>query len=242
MTNYRPPLQRQQELLRFISDLQCHKCKDVPGPNENGKNRYSCFDSSHTLCEKDKLKCPCGSLVGKNPSPIIAKLLKDLPWMCQNYKRGCHEINFTISGLEFHQRQCIFRKVYCPDVRCNRDSRNIELLFKDVTKHLDDFHGNRCERLVNKGHNIWLVNFTDVGRNFEQRDRDQSSYWTVGQVTTTCGSVFFLEAWLKENAIHCWIKFLGSLDDAMNYTVNFSVKRAEVNYDQHTRSDFEDPH
>ena len=110
----------------------------------------------------------------------------------------------------------------------------------DVTKHLDDFHGDRCERLVNEGHNVWLANLTDEERNFEQRDR--SSFWTVGQVTSTCGSVFFLEAWMKDNAIHCWIKFLGSLDDAMNYSVNFSVKSGEVNYDQYTRTYFGDPH
>ena len=137
MDNHRA---KRQELRRFIPDLQCHKCKDLPGPKENEKNRYFCVDSSHTLCEKDKFKCPCGSLVGKNPSPIIAKLLQDLPWMCQNYKRGCREIKMTISGLEFHQRKCIFRKVYCPGLDCYNESMNIELLFKDVNKHLNDFH------------------------------------------------------------------------------------------------------
>ena len=107
-----------QELLRFIPDLQCHKCKDVPGPSGSDKNRYSCVDLSHTLCEKDKLRCPCGSLVVKNPSPITARLLEDLPWMCQNYKRGCREIQFDIGGLEFHQRKCIFRQIQCPDLKC----------------------------------------------------------------------------------------------------------------------------
>ena len=112
MDNHRA---KRQELRRFIPDLQCHKCKDLPGPKENEKNRYFCVDSSHTLCEKDKFKCPCGSLVGKNPSPIIAKLLQDLPWMCQNYKRGCREIKMTISGLEFHQRRIwwAWEKTYC---------------------------------------------------------------------------------------------------------------------------------
>ena len=114
MANY---LAKCQELLRFIPELQCHNCKDVPGPNGNEKNRYSCVDSSHTLCEKDKLRCPCGSLVVKNPSPITAKLIEDLPWMCQNYKRGCREI-FDIGRLEFHQRKCNFRQIQCPDLSC----------------------------------------------------------------------------------------------------------------------------
>ena len=117
MANYQAKC---QELLRFIPDLQCHKCKDVPGPNGNEKNRYSCVDLSHTLCEKDKSKCPCGSVVGKNPSPITAKLIEDLPWMCQNYKRGCREAQFDIGGLEFHQRKCNFRQIQCPDFGCSQ--------------------------------------------------------------------------------------------------------------------------
>ena len=232
-----------QELLRFIPDLQCYKCKDVPGPKEIEKTRYSCFDSSHTLCEKDKLRCPCGSLVGKNPSPIIANLLQDLPWMCHNYKRGCREIKITISELEFHQRQCIFREVYCPDQNCCKESREIELLFKDITKHLDDCHFDRCIKLKNEGQNVWRVNLTDKKRNFEQSD--DLGFGTAGPwyaTRSTCGAVFFPQACLKENGIHCWVNFLGSSDDAKNYTVNFSVKSGEVNYGQHTYSDFGDPH
>ena len=167
MANYRAKC---QELLRFIPDLQCHKCQDVPGPNE--KNRYSCVDS-HTLCEKDKLKCPCGSVVGKNPSPILAKLMKDLPWMCQNYKRGCREIKRDIGELEFHQRKCVFRKVYCPKLECRAEksgSRNFELLFKDVNKHLNDYHANSwaVPMLPNKK-NVWMASIDDGTNNFERR-------------------------------------------------------------------------
>ena len=28
-------LSKREELLQFIPDLQCHKCKNVPGPNGN---------------------------------------------------------------------------------------------------------------------------------------------------------------------------------------------------------------
>ena len=155
MANYRAKC---QELLRFIPDLQCHKCQDVPGPNE--KNRYSCVDS-HTLCEKDKLKCPCGSVVGKNPSPILAKLMKDLPWMCQNYKRGCREIKRDIGELEFHQRKCVFRKVYCPKLECPKEfSRNFQLLFKDVKKHLNDYHWTFQIPMLPKKKNVWMAELT----------------------------------------------------------------------------------
>ena len=162
-----------QELLRFIPNLQCHKCQDVPGPNGNDKNRYSCVDS-HTLCEKDKLKCPCGSVVGKNPSPILAKLMKELPWMCQNYKRGCRKIKRDIGELEFHQRKCVFRKVYCPKLECHKKlPRNFELLFKDVNKHLNDYHADSWAiPMLPSKKNVWMATITDRPNNFEQCDKE----------------------------------------------------------------------
>ena len=57
-------LSKSKELLRLIPDLQCLECKNVPGPNENQANRYSCTNASHILCEEHKTKCPCGSKVG----------------------------------------------------------------------------------------------------------------------------------------------------------------------------------
>ena len=163
-----------KELLRFIPDLQCHKCKDVPGPNGNEDNRYSCVDSSHMLCEKDRFECPCGSLVGKTPSPIIAKLLEDLPWMCQNYKNGCREIKKNIGELEFHQRKCVFRKVYCPKLECHKKlPRNFELLFKDVNKHLNDYHADSWAiPMLPSKKNVWMATITDRPNNFEQCDKE----------------------------------------------------------------------
>ena len=52
-----------KELLRL-------KCENVQGLIGNENNRYSCVDSSRSLCEKDKLKSPCESLIRKNPSKL----------------------------------------------------------------------------------------------------------------------------------------------------------------------------
>ena len=224
MANY---LAKCQELLRFIPELQCHNCKDVPGPNGNEMNRYSCVNSSHMLCEKDKFKCTCGSLVGKNPSPMIAKLLEGLPWMCQNYKKGCREMKKNVNELEFHQQECIFRKVYCPNLACCKESRNI--MFKNVMKHLNDSHGNVREIPMLKGQeNIWKAKIADRN-NFEQKDDEPSRSWSPGKMTSTSGDVFFFQAKMSNNSIHCWVNFLGSSDDAKNFNVNFSVDKS-VNF------------
>ena len=51
------------ELLKYLPDLQCRKCKNVPGPEGEQRNRYYCINESHTLCEDHKAECPCGSKV-----------------------------------------------------------------------------------------------------------------------------------------------------------------------------------
>ena len=66
-------LSKREEILRLISELQCHGCKNVPRPTQ--KDRYSCINSAHTLCEEHIAKCPCGSLVGKSSSSVMDKQL-----------------------------------------------------------------------------------------------------------------------------------------------------------------------
>ena len=126
-------LSKLEELLGLIPELLCHNCKSVPGPNGKQKNRYSCINAAHTLCEDHKTVCPCGSKVVKSPSRVIAKLLQNLPWMCQNYKTGCRESKMDLVDLEHHhQVKCIYRQVFCPRVRCEEK----KVLFKNVFDHL----------------------------------------------------------------------------------------------------------
>ena len=67
--------------------------------------------------------------MGKKPSPVIAKLLQDLPWMCKNYKNECRESKINEEDLKYHQQKCIYRKVSCPN--CSGS-----IIFKDVIEHL----------------------------------------------------------------------------------------------------------
>jgi hypothetical protein len=45
-------------------------------------------------------------------------------------------------------------------------------------------------------------------------------------MTSTSGDVFFFEAKMSNNSIHCWVNFLGSSDEAKNFKVNFSVDKS----------------
>ena len=208
---------KHEELLGLISELQCYECKNVPGPNVNQNNRYSCTDSAHTLCEEHKNNCPCGSLVGKSPSPIMAKLLQNLPWMCQNYKNGCCESKMNREDLEHHQEKCIYRLVVCPNY-CKEDGK---VLFKDVFDHLTicmekPIHGYKMSDVeANKFHISFETNKFDL---------EDGESWFPSKMTSTCGAVFFINGFIENKTVYIWICLLGSADEAKKYSCTYSVR------------------
>ena len=206
---------KHEELLRLISDLQCHKCKNVPGPNGSQMKRYSCTKAAHTLCEEHKTKCACGSKVVESPSPIIAKLLQNLPWMCQNYKTGCRESKMNEDDLEHHQNKCIYRQVVCPN-----NCEDGKVLFKDVIDHL-----KKCqpavyeEKMSNGEENKFLVEYGTS--KFGLKDKKS---WSPGKMTTSCGAVFFNTAYTENKVMYFLICLMGSSDEAKKYSCTFSIK------------------
>jgi hypothetical protein len=210
-------LSKREELLGLISELQCHECKDVPGPSGNQKNRYSCTKAAHTLCEKDKTKCACGSKVGESPSPVIAKLLQNLPWMCQNYKTGCRESKMNVGDLEHHQGKCIYRQVVCPNVDCEEEGK---VLFKDVIDHLQICLDEPIEEveMSNEEANNFLVSF------ITNEQLDDGDNWLATKMTSTCGAVFFLTGYVKHETVYFWLQLLGSSDETKKYLCTNLIK------------------
>jgi len=207
-------LSKSKELLRLIPDLQCHDCKCVPGPNENQKHRYSCMDASHILCEEHKTKCPCGSKVGTTPSPFIAKVLQDLPWMCENYKTGCQEIKMNVEDLEHHQRKCIYRKVFCPTIATiEKNCQSNKILFKDVIEHLETSHKGDCFDSGKK--NGFKLQLDGYGLK-------TGIFWHPTKFTSTCGATFFTAATTVKDSVCLWVIFFGSSDEAENYSCSIS--------------------
>ena len=210
-------LSKVEELLRLMPELLCHECKNVPGPNGNQRNRYSCTNASHTLCEEHKTKCPCGSKVGKSPSPVIAKLLQNLPWMCQNYKTGCREIKMNGEDLERHHEKCIFRQVFCPHFNCDKTKK---IVFKDVICHLKTFHkGLKCEyKPVIREQNKFLVGYAT-----EKYGLKDGLFWSPSKLTSSCGAVFFSVGKIVRETVYLWIIFFGSSDEAKKFCCTLSI-------------------
>ena len=189
---------RKEDLLKIILDFQCFKCKKVPRPNLS--ERYLCEYSSHSLCEKHR-RCPCGSLANKTPSKSIAIKLQNLPWMCQNYKRGCNEVKMDVNNLKIHHGKCIFRKVFCPHPDCSKFNRvdpchtptwrcrrachwGRRVCFKDIFDHFNAKH-KKIWHQINGESNKWM---DLIDRIFPDFSNGYS--WYSGKMTSTNSDVF----------------------------------------------------
>ena len=91
--------------------------------------------SGHYVCIKCREKCKCGSIVGKAPSKLASKVLEGLPYFCYQFKFGCQEILWP-EELEEHEKNCKFRKVFCPTLDC----QDKKIMFKDIMAHLNNKH------------------------------------------------------------------------------------------------------
>ena len=201
----------------MIPELQCHQCKDVPGPHGDERNRYSCTNAAHVLCEDHKNKCPCGSDVGKSPSLAIDKVLQIFPWMCENYKFGCRESKMIVEDLEHHQRKCIYRQVFFP--KCRMCAFTKKVSFKDVMDHLQICLDEPIEegKMSTYEPNKFVVTF-DVIVDLEEND-----VWDPIKITNASGAVFFAIAFVRNDTFYVYISLLGSADEAKNYACDYSI-------------------
>ena len=214
-----------RELLKnIVESLQCYKCKAVPGPTEEQKNRYSCLDNSHELCEDCKAVCECGSVVGKFPNSTIKQMLKDLPMYCRHYKNGCRQIFEKDEDLEGHQIGCIFRAVYCPWLKCNVG----RIIFKDLADHLNEKHFDFSKEHAKK----FVATFEKAQRNRHVYDMrfclEEKYYWTR-KIKIKDRYDFFLVGTIVNRIMHFWVYIVGSPHEAKNYTCTLSVNGNDGN-------------
>ena len=201
---------KRKSLESIIDSLQCFKCKDVPGFKKEQQNRYSCVDESHQLCEKCKLKCDCGSVVGKRPNPALKKILKDLPVYCPHYKTGCHETFLLAESLDDHQQGCIFRPVFCPHINCKKTL----VLFKDVIEHLKQVHENK----------FWFVAIENkYSRKLDTSKSEDGAFWMPIGIKIGSGVDFFLVGQIINGIAHFWLYVMASPLQAKKYAYTLSV-------------------
>lgn len=210
---------KQVNFEELIPTLQCYSCKSVPGPEENEKSRYNCLNlnESHLLCNDCKSKCSCGSNVCKKPTQAIEKILTQLPWICQNYKNGCRESSQQIDELKIHQKNCIFREIFCP-FPCNQ----YKVVFGSLNDHFVETHGFALDEIESK-------NELEVGFDIEENAWDFDGKWT-SQIRKAFDLNFFCNFMNRGNYAMFWISVYGSQEMAKNFSYSAELKGENFNY------------
>ena len=69
--------------------------------------------------------------------------------------------------------------------------------------------------------NVWMSYLIDSQRLLQNLVQRHTVYLAPQKMTTVCGAVFFFEVCLAKSGSYCWVNFVGSLDDAKNFAVEF---------------------
>ena len=133
--------------------------------------------------------------------------------------------------LEHHQRKCIYRKVFCPRTYSSpshlpshlKKCQINKILFKDVIEHLETSH--KCRDYGEKNQIFRFFGTDNIG--FENGAKN-GFCWAVGKFATSCGAVFFTSAKILKNTggekrCYFWATFMGSPDEAENYSSSISI-------------------
>lgn len=200
------------ELLRSLAtELMCHNCKNVPSPYENGSNRYQCKDHAQYLCDDCKNKSICAT--NSKPSPIIGKILSDLPWFCCNFVNGCKEIMWEES-LKEHQRKCEFRYVPCPNIHCND-----MIVFKQYSDHIEFACETFSEGISNEidqnrpEHTTLIPTILKQGiAVWEKIKHDEKIFWLFLMQEETD-----ITEYNEDNKVHLFVKFAKDPSDTKDY-------------------------
>ena len=54
-------------------------------------------------------------------------------------------------------------------------------------------------------------------------DLTEGGCWTPSEMTTSCGSIFYVSGCVKNKTVYFWICLLGSLDRAKSYSCTLSI-------------------
>ena len=119
----------------------------------------------------------------------------------------------NVEDLEHHQRKCIYRKVFCPSP--DKNCQNNKILFKDVIEHLETSHNV---------HDFGEKNRICSHCGIDIIDFETCTVWNPGKFVTSCGAVFFTSAIIVKKRFYFLLTFLGSSDEAENYSSSISIE------------------
>ena len=191
----------------LYEQLKCHICESRL---RAGKHRWYRCTQAHMICQdcrevKEKTNCSCTEFIPLEFCKVIEALLNQdkMQFKCENLARGCQESSDE-ENMIFHQIECIYRTVNCPDPVCRSQEPFYELL-----DHMKTKKNCRAKIELFGAKNDYSVTV----RGF----KGPVSSWEPVQITVD-KKVFFSVVWILDGVLHHWIQIYGSPSEAKNYS------------------------
>ena len=193
--------------------LKCHSCGNGP---RAGKSRrwYKCL-SLHSICDycigligiMNAGKCQCGKELSTTHCKMTEELLKlkSMRFKCQNQCRGCQE-TMVEEAMISHETDCIYRLVDCPRIDCKMIVPFHELL--------DHMRNNEPAKHLWKSYSILIGE--KKKHEFKPMLKEKGALYPV--YFDVNGRSFFSIVIIQKETFYQWIHFLGSQDEAKNYS------------------------
>jgi len=203
-------------LVSVQKELQCYICLSLPRPDSD--QRWRCLNS-HAICQKclEATKqlvstvsgsCRCGAkIIG--PCQMVGKLMKVLPFRCDNVGKGCKEILDKEDFYE-HEKVCKYRQVYCADLDCQKNTlQYIEMFY---LKHISMKHEGQFQQLtIRKSGNT-------ATRLLKMQDCKSDGFnYPPGQFKMFDDQIFYEVGVIENQFMYRWVYILATSEEAKKY-------------------------
>ena len=214
----------------LIEQLKCYICKSGL---KVGKHRwYRCLQL-HMICQDCKetkeaiamtAKCSCKKKFLLEYCKMTEALLntEKMRFNCENQSRGCQE-KLDEENMIFHQSECIYRLVECPNLKCRS-----KVPFHDLLNHMktEEF---KCDKLTGSIGKMVAACWTTPPENQLPGVIFASQELEVNGIGT-----FIIGAKIEKSTFYHWIHFLGSSHEAKKFSYTFEYKNEEKTPHVHT--------
>ena len=214
----------------LIEQLKCYICKSGV---KVGKHRWYRCPQQHMICQ-DCMKakeassvmptCDCKKKIHGYCKMTEAMLCSEtMRFNCENQLRGC-QVKLGSENMIFHQSECIFRLVQCPNLKCLS-----KVTFLDLLNHMktEEFKCPKQAGSIGKT----VATFWTLGENCDQLP---VVIFASQELEVNGIGTFIIGATIENGTFYHWIHFLGSSHEAKKFSYTFEYKNEEKTPHVHT--------
>lgn len=111
--------QREEDTCRFLFCQICFEIVEDPVECRKCQNHYcrKCINEWKKKSNSCPVRCP--SAVYEDAHILMRYILGETKFKCENFEFGC-SVAVAHKHIESHQRECKYKPVLCPHVKCSK--------------------------------------------------------------------------------------------------------------------------